>query len=149
MDKKKQRKQKSSADVASKFKESVLISKKNFHNLLSMLKMATTSSEPRKAVMRSRTGKKKKIEFDTEDIFENENSTKRMSTTPTDSSHLADEMSFPVSKKWGIDSLLQLLPLDRMGTAQTGGLVERHKQKNRVGSLHNGTFCGWYNKEKQ
>ena len=77
-----------------------------------MSKMATTSSGPRKAVMRSRTGKKKKIEFDTEDIFENENSVKRMSTTPTDSSHLVDKMSFPVSKKRGIDSLLQLLPLD-------------------------------------
>ena len=77
MDKKKQRKKKSSTDVTSNFKESILISKKNFHNLLSMSKMPTTSLEPHKAVMRSRTGKKKKIEFDTEDIFENENSARR------------------------------------------------------------------------
>ena len=66
---KKKKKSSSSADVRSNFKESILVSKKNFHRLLSSSTAAAAAPPPsRKAVIRSRMGNKRIIDFDDDEV---------------------------------------------------------------------------------
>ena len=99
MDRKKKKKKSSSADVRSNFKESVLVSKKNFHRLLSSSTAAAPPPPPqsRKAVMRSRMGKKRIIDFDDVEVPETE-----LSSSP-------EGLRLKRDRK---ESLLEMLPRD-------------------------------------
>ena len=94
---KKKKKRHKSGDVKSYFKESVLASKRNFHKLLS-LSSAAVPPGLHKMVIRSRTGQKT-FNFNREDD-EKENISPFMS------------LSSSAIKKQGIDSVIQMLPMD-------------------------------------
>ena len=93
---KKKKKKSKSRDVKSYFKESVLVSKRNFHKLLSST--SSVPPEPHKMVMRSRTGQKT-FDFNRKDD-EKENISPFIS------------LSSSAIKKEGIDSVIQMLPMD-------------------------------------
>ena len=93
---KKKKKSSSSADVRSNFKESVLVSKKNFHRLLSS-SAAAAAPPSRKAVMRLRTGKKRIIDFDDDEVLET-----GLSSSP-------ETLRLKRDRK---ESLLEMLPRD-------------------------------------
>jgi len=106
MDKKKRKTKKSTADASSNFKESVLISKKHFRKLLST--SSVKDERPRKAVMRSKTGRKRK--FDEEDEMSGLQFP-RAKYPATMTEEEITSASVPTSHK-GIDRLLNMLPVD-------------------------------------
>ena len=86
-------------DVKSYFKESVLVSKRNFHKLLSSSAAAAAGpAGPRKMVIRSRTGQKT-FNFNREDK-EKENISPFISSSSS------------TIKRQGIESVIQMLPMD-------------------------------------
>ena len=93
---KKKKKKSKSGDVKLYFKESVLVSKRNFHKLLSSL--SSVPSGPHQTVIRLRMGQKT-FNFNREDD-EKENISPFISSSSS------------AIKKQGIDSVIQMLPMD-------------------------------------
>ena len=94
---KKKKKRSKSGDIKLYFKESVLVSKRNFHKLFSSSSAAVPPG-PHKMVIRSRTGQKM-FNFNREDD-EKENISPFMSSSSS------------AIKKQGIDSVIQMLSMD-------------------------------------
>ena len=93
---KKKKKKSKSGDIKSYFKESVLVSKRNFHKLLSS--SSSVPPGPHKMVIRSRMGQKM-FDFNREDDGK-ENISPFIS------------LSSSAIKKQGINSVIQMLPMD-------------------------------------
>ena len=101
MDKNAKKKKKSkSGDVKLYFKESVLVSKRNFHKLLSSSSAAAAAGPagPRKMVIRLRAGQET-FNFNREDE-EKENISPFISSSSS------------TIKRQGIESVIQMLPMD-------------------------------------
>ena len=93
---KKKKKKSKSGDVKSYFKESVLVSKRNFHKLLSFSSSVPPGSH--KTVIRSKMGQKM-FDFNRED-------------DKKENISLFISSSSSAIKKQGIDSVIQILPMD-------------------------------------
>ena len=109
MDKKKRKtNKKSSADASSNFKESVLISKRNFHKLLSS--SSIKDKQPRKVVMRSKTGRKRKFDEEEKDEIRELGFPKTNYSTAATEEEIASTSL--AAQRRGVGHLFNMLPMD-------------------------------------